>query len=689
MQKSLPIFYLIIFLIVGIFSGFVEASVGNTSQDIYYGKDPIDLYPRAKVYEYPDSSKAIDVLLPNRTQFYLLSNPAGFMPGWIARFDVNDVVVTGPDSRKYIYPQSNNYRIKWIKDYSDTTLVIYDYNSVNPNLLEKQIDGFDPNLYIEYEYEIYESETRLITLQGWDDNTSACREYTISYDDPCYPDQVKSMTGSCSSCGGSGGAVHIYDINYNLHLIKDANDDIMYEMLYTTDGMTHKYIGDDSLNNLQKHIEYSVAGNGDNIVDTYEYVDSTTYRVIKEYQNSGGYAKKRIKFEDLNEDPNDPSGQSYTENFVYTYSNGVMIKRTAIPASVSYDPNDISGIRKEYSYDPNSGRLTEERWFDVNDVNFPVSSYTYDPVYASGSSDIIDYRVDTYVDVLGSATQYSYSSSYMSNPSSKFMPQFTDLSSNTLQLKYYYTYDNYNRITLEQQKDYQGSLIVTTKYEYGNYGNLVKRYDSYQDINDVTEYQYNGFNDLIKQTSPSGVVKRWGYNNNGKLQWEAVVNPTSLDIAYSQTVYTYDDNGRVILVAKAKDDSSFTLDSPDSWVYTSYGYDILGNKTQAVEDVNGLELTATYAYNNQNEVTKVTLPNGKWTETVRDGRGLVKETIIGYDQTNIAKTGFVYDTDENVTEENVYEYDSQAPEGLQWKRKSATRYEYDDFDRVIKVTKGI
>jgi YD repeat-containing protein len=160
------------------------------------------------------------------------------------------------------------------------------------------------------------------------------------------------------------------------------------------------------------------------------------------------------------------------------------------------------------------------------------------------------------------------------------------------------------------------------------------------------------------------------------VEYEVVYDPCDPNYVYSQTVYYYNDNGRLEEIEKADDPNIFLIDSPVKWIRTKYEYDLRGNKTKVIEDVNGLALVTTYEYNHQGEVTKVTLPNGKWTETVRDGRGLVYKTIVGYGVTTVATTEFYYDDNGN----------------LEWQKSTNdiwTRYEYDDFDRLIRVTKGL
>jgi len=271
------------------------------------------------------------------------------------------------------------------------------------------------------------------------------------------------------------------------------------------------------------------------------------------------------------------------------------------------------------------------------------------------------------------------------DPNLKVMPEVSQGISGTQQLKYEYEYDNRNRVTLEKQLDESNSVIVQTMYVYDVYSNQVKHYDDYGDSNELTEYKYNSFNEMVRIKLPSGVVSGQSYNSNGKLVSAFVTadvngfdEPNDLELELiSQTEYTYDDYGRVIKVERAVDSNTFTFGNPDDgWVVTEYEYDLWGRRTKVIEDVNGLKLETTYEYNNQSEVTKVTLPNGKWTKTYRDGRHLIIKTEVGYDSITVATTEFVYDGNGNLAWQ-------KAPDSF-W-----TKYEYDDFDRLIRVTRGL
>lgn len=660
-----------------------DGAVGNASVTIHYGTNPVEHFSSATLLGEYEGEMQVAVKLPGYTQSYVLSRPCGFLPGWLASVDANDTVtVESPDGLKYIYPANNNHMLEVIKDVNGSDVVTFDYNETDPNLIDTQFDGPDPNLYMEY---VYDGGLLVAVIAvAYDDE----RQYDISYD----ANRVVAVSG-CAECGGGGGFEYEYDANSLLKKVRDTNDPniVIYEYVYDPNDnyrLTDIYLGEANDSNHIQEFIYTDTGGGNYIVDIRYYTDANTYRVTREYRNSAGIISKRITYEDLNENPDNPEGEYFVEHIVYSYdANGIVTKMVVIPPLAASDdpPDPISGIRKEYTYDPNTGKLLTGKWFDVNDVNIPVSKYTYEYI-PDPCGRILDVRVETYTDARGAATYYYYEGNDV-DPCLKTMPKVSTGISGTQQLKYEYEYDSRNRVTLEKRLDESNDVIVQTKYEYDKYGNLVKRYDAYgpNDFNEVIEYKYNGFNEMTRMKLPSGVVSGSSYNSNGRLVSEFVTadvngfdepNDPALEL-FSQTRYTYDVYGRVIKVERAVDSNTFTFGDPnDGWVVSEYEYDLWGRRTKVIEDVNGLALETTYKYNNQGEVTQVTLPNGKWTKTYRDGRGLVIKTEVGYGSITVAATEFIYDGNGNLV--------WQMTPDLFW-----TKYEYDDFDRLIRVTRGL
>jgi YD repeat-containing protein len=464
--------------------------------------------------------------------------------------------------------------------------------------------------------------------------------------------------------------------------VLDANDPnvVLYEYVYNANGwVTDVYLGAVADANHLRKFEYTVDGDdGDYVVDIYDYTDASNYRVSREYRESSGLMSQRITYDLAGEDPADPVGDTYTENIFYTFdSNGTMTEKVVIPATGdTASPDPDSGLRRVYVYDEDHGRLLTETWYDTNDVNFTVVSYAYE-----STPDGKHIRIDYSDDARGARIDYTYDGNSV-DPNFKEMPEVdTGPSGPNQQLNYEYEYDYRNRVTLEKRLDYSATTLVQTKYKYDDWGNLIKQYADWQDSNETTTYIYNGFNEPTRTLSASDVATGRTYYDNGLLKSEFVIaSPSDVNVAepslLSQTKYTYDNNGRLTKVEKAVDDeASFTFGSPDSWITTEYEYDTWGKRVKVTEDTGGFALETLYTYNNQGQVTKVTEPTGKWTQTSYDGRGLVARVTVGYGSTTFAITDYYYNENGNIEEE-------VAPD------LTKTTYEYDDYDRVIKITKG-
>lgn len=647
-------------------------SVGNASATVYFNTNPADNngFSYAAAYNTDGVGKIFKVKLPDQPQAYTIGQEGGFLLGWTASQDAitNTITVISPDNYKYIYPQSTGYKLSVIKNVNNADIATFEYTN---GLLTKQRDGFESDFYIEYDYGQYGNITCLETITLNDNLNNATRQYSIICDI-----NNGNVVEILNSCGCGGGSRYEYDANNLLRYVKDANDDIVYEYIYDANGkMTDKYLGSAGSNNHIQQFVYTDTNDSNFIVDTYDYLDSSNFRVTREYKNPNGRTLKKIQYEEINEDPNNPTGEKFYEHTVYFFNaTGLVTKKVVLNSNDgnSPDPNSLSGIRKEYTYDPNTSKLLSEKWYAADDSNFFVNQYAYEYVYDGNA--FVDTRILTYTDIRGGTTRYYYNGDSL-KPYRKVMPDVNSPVSPTIKrLKYDYTYDNQNRISLEKQLDEANNIIVQTKYDYDDFGNAIKRWDNYGDTNDVTEYQYNGFNEIIREKSPAGILKGYSYNADGKKEYEVVYDPCDTDYVYSQTRYYYDYKGRVNKIAVAKDDNTFLLGSPNDWIYTEYEYDQLGNKTKEVKDVNGVELQTTYEYNNQSELIKITEPSGRWTKTIRDGRGLVVQNIIGYDTHDILITDYEYDSNKNL----IRQANSDGTVEL---------FEYDDFNRLIKRQK--
>jgi RHS repeat-associated protein len=307
-----------------------------------------------------------------------------------------------------------------------------------------------------------------------------------------------------------------------------------------------------------------------------------------------------------------------------------------------------------------------------DEITISRNSYSNDKLISS--ADARQIQEDAYI-------SYSYNSNGWL--SSQNGPEVTQLNGDYTNLYTTYTYYPDGRIKTEtvSNNNYSATRITTTYlYNYLGHPTGTETKDYYGNFLSSTHSQSNGFGETIYSIDNSGVARGKEYDNGGKVISEFVFadpNDTALfdgddpnvlleDISgvyvnlevVSQTCFVYNDLGQLYQTKVAVADDVFTYDTPDSWYVTQFGYDSYGRKTTQIEDVGGLALTTTYAFNNQGQVVKTTYPDSHWTKQIRNGRGLVIRTIDGHGPENTEPNDFmiretVYDADGNAVKESV------------------------------------
>lgn len=422
------------------------------------------------------------------------------------------------------------------------------------------------------------------------------------------------------------------------------------------------------------------------------WVDNETARIIK-YQyadNSFAVVQSKTEFENLNENPDQPTGRTYTTLYdaveEQQEEDTVYVKTTTYPSGKRKDIEKTytsSGLKETYTVGTNPAVL----------VNHDRATY-------------VNHKITTQTDARGAVTEYTYNIMGL-------LESITYPSTSAEQKMVSYEYDGARRITKEWQDNPSKRKILTQYYyddpnsaEDPNHfydlhtGHLMKVVydDDYMEgfnlivgSKQTTEYRYNDFGQVTREISPNGSKTGKKYGLGGELVSEFVIAPQE-DISLpdeqltvlSQTNYYYDDDGRIEYIKKADHPDEFqfadpmNLPSTIKWIVTRYVYDYLGRKNAVIEDEGGLSLLTQYEYNNQGEVDKTILPNGKWTEIHRNGRGQVITQIVGHDQVNSSLW--------QVTE---YEYDANGNLLRQVDPTGAvTVYAYDDYDRLMGTKKG-
>jgi len=562
--------------------------------------------------------------------------------------------------------------------------------------------------------------------------SSPLRKWHVEFDEK---GQLTKYSGGCSSgCGGGAGGFESYeyydgeeegDERYEGLVKKKFNskDDIILQNEYTLDipgadgpdDRDYVYLPEPLLESqyaiedpggsktATKFKDWEYDG-GDSSVIEKTWVSNDEYRVVKYYYAGGSFSDVIMKIEydkiyEFDEDdyPGNPTGKAYATYYSYESDAGDSTK------TVKYPSGKKQSIT-EYDYDDvyQTGTQTSYIRDTQNEINSNVEVYKYD-----GNG-----RVTEYTDARGAVTKYSYNSEgLLQERKEPYNTEGIEIPNGRIVTTY--LYDQARRIYQEEEAicDENGGNCTEIKkivYVYsGTDGvpGLLKRQEVYfynggypVEPDESTEYRYNDFGQQTRVIRSDGVVTGSSYHLSGQLASEFVLSdvsdPNDADpdlVLISQTKYTYDDDGRVEFTERAKHNEEFDFGDPGiTWVKTKYEYDFLGRRKAVIEDADGLALKTEYEYNNQGELVKTTLPNGKWTKTERDGRGLVVKQIVGYydpveeEDFEAAVTTFKYDANGNMIEKTVPYTD---PDGNPKRVKTA--YKYDNFDRLEQTVGGM
>ena len=241
------------------------------------------------------------------------------------------------------------------------------------------------------------------------------------------------------------------------------------------------------------------------------------------------------------------------------------------------------------------------------------------------------------------------------------------------------TYDEHGNKSSET--DPEGN---TTRFTYDSAGNMA----SLEDPNgSVWSYTYDDAGNLRSAADPLGNRTLFEYDATGKLVWIA-------DPRGNETSYAYDERGRTVGVTDAYGNTAWTEYDADGNIVsrtdregkrTLFEYDPEGRQTKTI-DGNGNEIYQVYAdYSASSCSSCISAPSDQPVKTIYptfareysyDERGRkIRETEVFV----LGGIGQSYET--------YFEYDPSGNLASQIdKNSNATRYEYDDLNRLMKVT---
>ncbi|OHB56753.1 MAG: hypothetical protein A2Y07_11830 [Planctomycetes bacterium GWF2_50_10] len=551
---------------------------------------------------------------------------------WRFDYDANDRMtamydgpVAGSSDHKYLFGWSHNQTTG-----ADTVVISYVEHGQTIRQLQKQ----------------YNRENFLTAWIG-DSGTGATEYYGVAdYNDH----RLEGVEKKIYNAVGDIVRFDVYDVNKLTDELYERMDQPVLVSSYAV-----KNPGGGAQTSKFRDFVYDP----NNAVKTeYTWLSNDSARCVKYYYTDASLKNliKKVEYSQLATGLWEPSGQTFTT--IYNYDDVNNIKEVLYP----------SGKRADVTVYDTDKRIISSCVYDIeHDANAGAVSTFY-----SGNN------VSSRIDQHGGETEYEYTTI---NGSTFLSIERGPVCDGNRQVKQY-LYDGAGRVIEEIAKDPNG-VNVSTKFIYdpitGRLDSKIQAYGRGEQA--TTIYKYDDLGKVTRIKSAAGVVTGKSYNVLGQLADEFVLaeatdinEPDASLELISQTKYIYDANGHVVTQKRAKDGTAFTFDEPADWITTQYGYDFLGRKTSETADVNGLELTTTYEYDNQGELVKTTYPDGKWEKIVRDGRGLVTERITGYGSTNVLVTACQYDLNGNLTQQ-------QNPDG------TVDVFAYDNFDRLIRKYK--
>jgi len=357
------------------------------------------------------------------------------------------------------------------------------------------------------------------------------------------------------------------------------NSDIYHQpTYYTYDGRNLPLTAEDALGNTVRY-EYDEAGNLVRVTDQDDFVTGFAYDLNSQLTN--------IRYDD-------------NRQVAFTYDpRGYMTGFTDWLGDNSFDLDPLGRITRVTDF---AGRVQEYTW----NATGQKQSQTYpDGSRVSYEYDQLD-RLAGVTDAFGRTTSYEY------NPAGELVKQLlpggtktkykydaisqiTELShidpSGKVTGSYAYTYDpagnktavSKNAFDEDELEETEGNTFAydalnrlisvrEASGEYKNYyydtlGNRIALIEQEKEYTEAKYYQYNNLNQLTKQYDHDGDVKHYSYDNRGNLtemRSEGKVFNT----------YAFDAANQLIEVTNKFGDT------------TSYTYDGLGNRIQAIIDLN-------------------------------------------------------------------------------------------------------
>lgn len=534
------------------------------------------------------------------------------------------------------------------------------------NIFEKQSDGSyigtNTRNKLSYSDEIYTLETKAGSKYKYDINGNlnlvidkygnvttinvgasghinsivdyASREYTINYTN----DKISKITDPLGRT-----TTYIYDANGMLVQVCGVNGkNVNYE--YNEQGLLSKIteINDNNEEVIVEELTYYTNDNDDlgkiktvkdanGKIDTYVYNQNDRTTTITDQNNR--VKKQYFDTRGYITKQEEPDGKVTTVS--YNLENGLNKYGEVLSKT------DYTGKLTEYTYDSNGNVLTEK-------INGKTKTYTYNDKN----------NVTKKTDENGNYIEYTYADDGITLLKEKYMD------GSEINYEYYTT----GIKGLVKSKTNQKGKV--TNYEYDQYGNISKETDA---LGNSTNYVYNNIGWVLSKTSPKGTVTTYEYDNSG--------NNTKVTENGIQTLNEYNYKNNITKTTNGNSNfKTYEYDNAQNLVkvideegyVTTYEYDIYGNKIKENKANNASYI---YEYDVLNNMTKKTLEQNNISN-------VLEEISYSYSEGNTTTTTKKYQDDTNYTT-YVEIKDFRGNVTQNKKQDAAYTYEFDNAGRLV------
>lgn len=529
-------------------------------------------------------------------------------------------------AESYITYDSNGFKDK-VTDWNGN---VTDYDYSENGLLEKETEGLK---WVTGSRVLLENtnETR-ITEQDWDSSTHQLIEkrapgVTTHYD--YWPNHrlwkvVETDTTNVSTVfGSSNGLQREWTYNYTYFNGTGLPQDLLVESMTvdgplegTSDSTEYHYDISGHLTSIVNAAGFSTLYSDFNSRGQPQTVTDANGVITKlGYHARGWLETVTVK------DPGGNSAQDSVTQYIW-YPNGTLEQLTFPDGSyLHYEYNDArhlievrNNLGEKITYEPNAmGEWTEARTYNASADMKRLQSRAFD-------------ELGRLMDLFGNNSQHTHFGYDVNDNKNSVVEYGVDRTITTT-----FNHDSLNRlkeVLKPVTTDSNGTPVtvnVNTYYGYDAADNLT----SVTDPNGhATAYEYDGFHQKLKQTSPDTGLTQYWYDPQGNLT-------DKQDARSVHVIYHYDLLGRVTWVQypNSPEDVHYFYDEVssenpyvkgkltrivDASGSTEYIYDSRGNIVQVNTQIAGNSFTIKYGYDLANKLVKTVYPDGRILNYKRD-----------------------------------------------------------------------